>query len=253
MRNASVAVVMALLASGGVHAQTTVYSQNFESGVLGLEWSGAGSILSTQGLSAFGFANLHLKNDGQLASVLSLSALDSHTTMTLSFSLAMWDSIDYGLDFFQVQVNGSFVINETFGNYFPPSGSEGPGTPLTPPTNGEFTDPQYGYRSEYRDSARAVSITFDHTASSGIVSFQFPASQGAADESFGIDNVVVSINTVAVPEPATIAFTALGMGGILFGVRRHRRRKARRTQRNPVSKAEQPSRVRSSLPCLIES
>lgn len=210
-----VALTFSLLATPGIAA--TVYTQDFESGALGTEWSGAGSAQSSQGLSAFGFGDWHLKNDGASASVLTLGALGSHTSLMVTFDLAMWDSIDFGGDLFQVQVDGSFVVNETFGNYFPASGSEGPGTPITPPTNGAFADPQYGYNTSFRDSARAISVTVPHVASDAVISFQFPNTQTAPDEAFGIDNVIVEI----IPEPSSQFL--LGSLYAITGIMRRRR------------------------------
>ncbi len=206
--------IVALLAVGSTHA-ATAYTQDFETGTLGADWSGAGSIQTTSGLSAFGFGDLHLRNETTGASVLSLSGLAPHTEMTVSFSLAMWDSIDSGGDIFQVQVDGGFVINREFGNYY--GESTGPGTVLTPPFTG-FSTPDYGYNSYFRDSARAVSVTFAHSAPSLALSFQFPNSQGYTDESFGVDNLVVSIN--AVPEPGTYALMGFGLAGLALMQRR---------------------------------
>jgi hypothetical protein len=198
----------------------TVYSEDFESGVLGAEWSGAGSLQSSQGLSAFGFGQLHLKNDGPLTTQLNLTGLAPHTTMTLSFSLAMWDSIDIG-DLFQVAVDGSFLFNSTnFGNYFPADNvSHGPGVHITAPFT-DFGTPNYGYNS-FRDAAQTVSFTFSHSSSTMQLNIQYPDTQGGPDESFGIDNVLVV--TDAVPEPGSYALFAAGLG-VLTLLRRGRPR-----------------------------
>lgn len=217
------AAILACIVAHSAKADMVAYSQDFESGVLGPEFSGAGSIQSTHGLSAYGFGSLHLKNDSAAASVLTLTGLAEHTSMSLSFSLAMWDSIDYGTDIFQVQIDGGFVINETFGNYFPPSGSEGPGVQITPPTNGAFTHPDFGYSPDFRDSARAVIVTFAHSAPTVTISFQFPNSQTAPDEAFGIDNVTVSTNGTVIPEPSSLVSMAVGALGLAgFGWFRRR-------------------------------
>lgn len=224
VRHAAIAAILTLsmLGFGSAHAAIE-HSEDFESPPLGPEWTGAGSLQSTQGLSAFGFGDTHLKNDGTLASLLGLSGLAPHSSMTLSFDLAMWDSIDLNADIFQVGVDGGFVINQTFGNYFPPSGCEGPGTALTPPTSGVFTDPQLGYNTAFRDCGRAVSITFAHSASTANISFQYPNSQGAPDEAFGIDNVVVETNAVAaVPGPISLVLVGLGLAGLAATRRRGR-------------------------------
>ncbi len=198
----------------------TVYSQDFETAPLGAEWSGAGAVMSSAGLSAYGFGNLHLKNDGASASVLALSGLAAHTNLTLTFDLAIWDSVDYGGDMLVVKVDGVDLINETFGNYYPTTGSAGPGTQLTPATNGAHTDPQLGYEW-WRDSARHVSVTMAHTGPNAVISFQFPNTQGAPDESFGIDNVVVS--TTPVPEPSAVLMGLAGLGVAAMAGRRARR------------------------------
>lgn len=205
----------------GASQAATVYSQNFESGSAGTAWTGAGTVQSTAGLSAFGFGAQHLRNDTDVASVLTISGLGAHSALTLSFDLALWDSIDgnpgsfpYG-DLFQVSADGSFLVNQLFGNYGTPDGlSMGPGTVIT--QNGA----NLGY-SGFVDSARAVSITFAHSASSVSFSFAFPNSQGGSDESFGLDNVLVSAN--AVPEPGTYAMMALGLAGVAVAARRRAR------------------------------
>ncbi|MBT9458172.1 MAG: PEP-CTERM sorting domain-containing protein [Burkholderiaceae bacterium] len=196
----------------------TAYSQDFESGPLGTEWSGAGTIQGSQGLSAFGFGQLHLKNDGSSTTQLNLTGLAAHTTMTLSFSLAIWDSADLG-DLFQVAVDGNFLFNSTdFGNYYPGDNiSHGPGVHITAPFT-DFNTPNYGYNS-YHDAAQTVSFTFAHSASTMQFNIQYPSSQGAPDEAFGIDNVMVVTN--AVPEPGTYAMMAAGLG--LLGLARRRR------------------------------
>jgi hypothetical protein len=207
-----------------VPARAQVYANTFESGVLGAEWSGAGSIQTTGGLSAFGFGANHLKNDGAAATVLSLSGLAPHTTLSLAFDLAMWDSIDLGSDIFRVFVDGTPLFDGTFGNYFPASGvCEGPGTLITDPFT-DFATPNYGHNAGFRDCGRAVTFSLAHSASTATLSWQFPNSQTAPDESFGIDNVVVRTNArvSAVPEPGTWALLATGLVA-LGGVARRRR------------------------------
>lgn len=205
-------------------AQTTVYANTFESGAAGAAFSGAGTVQSTGGLSAFGFGAQHLKNDGTAASVLTLGGLASHNMMSLTFDLGMWDSIDYRDDFFRITADGFDLFNGTFGNYATPSGQcEGPGTVLTPPFL-DFNNPNYGY-SGYHDCARQVTFSFAHSSSSAVFSWQYPNSQNAPDESFGIDNILVQTDAAGTPpvtttpEPSTYLLVAAGLG-VMFTVRR---------------------------------
>jgi PEP-CTERM motif len=219
MRSALIAAL--LLVPSLAFGQTTVYSNTFESGSLGSEWSGAGTLQSTGGLSAFGFGALHLRNEASGATNLSLSGLGAHSSMTVRFSLAMWDSIDNG-DTFSFFVGNVPLFNGTFGNYYTSSGQcEGPGTRLTPDFTA-FYAPNYGYAS-YRDCARDVSFSFAHTASAETFSWRYPDTQGGSDESFGIDNVTISTNVSqsVVPEPSSYALLLAGLGAI--GVARRRR------------------------------
>ncbi|HRI17832.1 MAG TPA: PEP-CTERM sorting domain-containing protein [Burkholderiaceae bacterium] len=210
--------VAATLLAGTAAQASTVYSQDFESGA-DAAWSGVVAVQSTAGLSGFGFGALHVFNNTTSASVLSLSGLAAHTSMTVSFDLAIWDSVDgnaggfpYG-DTFELIVDGSPVISQLFGNYGTPGGTSlGPGTVIVQNTS------NLGY-SGFVDSARAVTVTFAHSGGSAALAFQFPNSQGGTDEAFGIDNVQVSIN--AVPEPGTYALMAVGLA-LVAGMARRR-------------------------------
>ena len=193
-----------------------IYQQDFEAGgPLPAGWTVAGAIQTTGGLSAFGFGANHLRNDGQVHSVLTLTGLAAHTTLTLSFDLALWDSVDLDSDVLTLKADGVDLISAfiPIGNYFPVDNlGVGPGTLLTPAFT-DFFSPNFGYGG-HRDSARRISsITFSHTASSAVFAFAFPNSQGGTDESFGIDNIVVESNAAAaesagIPEPSTFVLAA---------------------------------------------
>lgn len=202
----------------GIQA-ATVYSNNFENEVIPPEFSGAGNLSTSGGLSNFGFGLMHLHNPGAAATQMSLLGLAPHTSITLTFDLAMWDSIDLGGDQFVVSADGVDLYNSNsdFGNFAPSDNvGHGPGINLTAP----FSDrgvPDYGQNTEFRDSARHVVFSFPHSAQNLTVLWSYPNSQGAPDESFGIDNVLVE--ALGVPEPSAAAFF-----GLLLGVLLRRRR-----------------------------
>lgn len=195
-----------------------IYQQDFEHGVDKC-WSGAGTNQTTGGLAAFGLGNYHLRSESDLPSVFTLTGLPPHTSMTLTFDLAMWDSIDYHdscatcLDVFQISVDGVSLYNGYFGNYWGTpinvyGNSFGPGTPLTPDFTAYYA-PDYGYGT-FRDSARRVSYSFPHTSQSAVFTFQYPSSQGGVDESYGLDNVNVSVNSEIRPKLTDCALSPAG-------------------------------------------
>jgi hypothetical protein len=199
----------------------TVYSQDFEGSGPFPEWTGAGSVQTTGGLSSFGFGAQHLRNDTQAASILTLTGLAPHTQLTLNFDMALWDSIDIGGDIFQVILDGTFLVNTNdFGNYFPSDNiSHGPGVHITDPFTA-FAVPDYGQNPGFRDAGRrVVGLTLAHTSSTAVFTFVFPNSQGSSDESFGLDNVVVTSDAVStgpgVPEPSTLLLSLTGLAAAL--------------------------------------
>jgi hypothetical protein len=197
----------------------TVYTETFESEAVGPEWTGVTDLSITGGLSAFGFEALHLHNSTASTTTLSLLGLPQHDSVTVNFHLAMWDSIDLGSDQFVITGGGQTLYNSStdFGNYFPGDNvGHGPGTLLTEAFTA-FAIPDYGQNSGFRDSARLVSFTFPHTGESIAFTWQFPNSQGGTDESFGLDNVTVSVT--GVPEPSA----ALLLTGTLAALLRRRR------------------------------
>jgi hypothetical protein len=214
-------MLAALLAAGSVNA-AVIYQQDFEGGA-GAEWSGAGTVQPTQGMSAFGFGRQHLRNEGSSATTLTLTGLASHTTLTLDFLLAMWDSIDLG-DTFLIDLDGTQIYSSgsLFGNYSPVDNiAKGPGTTITPSFT-SFTEPQLGYNLGFRDAAQAVTFTVAHSASTATIRWTYANSQGSTDESFGLDNVIVSTNVAAsaVPEPSTFALVGSGLVALLAARKR---------------------------------
>lgn len=131
---------------------------------------------------------------------------------TLTFDLYPIDSWDgsnatYGTDRFKVFVNGSLLFNETVSN-------QGPAHSIRNPDVGPT---QMGYGAGLDSIYRDLSVVFTAPAESQIkIKFQGQVMQGLIDESWGIDNVRVSMEPVPAPGPAAL----LGLAGLALARRR---------------------------------
>jgi hypothetical protein len=135
------------------------------------------------------------------------------TTILLQFDLYIIDSWDgseptYGPDYFRMFVNGNMIFNETFANQHNYQ-------TYREPDIGRF---QMGFDQRYVDSIYHMSIPFDFNGPSMEIFFQGVGLQGVNDESWGLDNVRLSV--VPVPGPAALAVLGLGIG--MTGMRRRR-------------------------------
>jgi hypothetical protein len=141
---------------------------------------------------------------------LTLAKLAAHKTMTISFDLYVlksWDgnNPNYGPDRWKLGVQGGpALIDATFSNNpktaaydlslqnYPADDS--------PPCRGAAAVNTLGYKF-FGDSTYHLTFTFVHTADA--VVFEFASSlfegKGAADESWGLDNVVVSTDGFRAP------------------------------------------------------
>ncbi len=195
---------------------TLIYSNNFE-GTVGPEWSYRITDVTPVGHRRF----LGQFNNNIVS--LTLNDLPTHKKITVSFELFIIDSWDgnnhtWGPDIWNLQVEGGpTLLYTTFSN----TGSLGhnqayPGTyPGSdyPAQTGAAEVNTLGY-TFYGDSVYDLSFTFPHDASSLTLDFSAQGLQSISDESWGLDNVKVSTNTV--PEPSTIMLICTGLIGLLI-------------------------------------
>ena len=173
----------------------------------------------------------------QTATRLTLTNLPTHTSIDVDFLLAIinsWDGLSAipplssinSPDFFNVRVDGALLFHESFDNvtatgtgqgYNPPAGVQ-----LTPRP---FTDLGFSSPSTTLDSAWNLGLdsrfsNIPHTASTLTIDFFADGAgfQGGTNESWGIDNLSVSLNGVPIVNPAS-SDTLVGNGGndSLFG------------------------------------
>ncbi|MEL6110375.1 MAG: PEP-CTERM sorting domain-containing protein [Planctomycetota bacterium] len=188
--------------------------------------------METQGYSAHGFGSWMLRNGQPNAmTTLTLNGLDPHSSIDLGFSLGIIDSWDgspnssVSPDIFNVAVNGSVIFSESFDNfsaieqsYVAPAGVTLASRVALGFGGGIFVDSAYDLSkdpafSNIAHSSSSLTISW-FTSGAGIQQF--------SDESWSIDNVVISINGGGgvVPEPTSSAVW-LGVG--VFALIRKRR------------------------------
>jgi len=196
------------LSLGGASAASgaTVFFADFEDGNLPTEFSGAGSVVGSQGYADenLGFGQEFLRNASQgnpaNATVLTLNNLPAHTHLNLGFLLATidsWDgeSLSNGPDLFNVEVDGVSVFSEPFDTFR----DDNPDLVLR-----ENADGNVGFTSRWNDSAYDFTSEnvpapmfqqIPHTADSVTIAFFASGDgwQGGGDESFAIDTVSVSV------------------------------------------------------------
>lgn len=217
----AVGIITALLLVNS--ARAAYYSNDFEAPANTAGWSTSATSTSPSGQNFLGnFANNTV--------TLSLDGLPAHSTVTVAFDLYIirsWDgnadvNPTFGPDIWGIQHSGdSTLLRTTFSN----------GTAAGDPTRNTQAYPDFypggahayqtgasavntlGYSvPDYGDSIYRLEFTFPHTASTLQLDFYAEGLTGVWDESWGIDNIVVT------PEPTTLSLVVLG--GIILLRRR---------------------------------
>jgi hypothetical protein len=243
----AIVITLALSTGFSVNASSapvTVFSSDFN-GSLPVEITpGSAFLTGVQGYAGYGpsgnqFGGNFLRSETGNVVSLKLNNLPTHDTISLSFLFAAIDSLDGtgtfpAGDFFKIVFDGNTLFSESFANalpeqiqsYVPPLGVElarHVDLGFTGPTSGPyFTDSAYNFGADPRFA------NFAHTATTAKIDFYIYGlgNQSLDDESWAMDNLNVSVTTLAVPEPETYAMFLAGLGVMGFAARRRKGKQA---------------------------
>jgi hypothetical protein len=238
LRATLVSSLLALLFTASLPAQAqVVYSNNFET-TAGAEWSNPSLATTPNGRRFLG------EFDNGMVSLM-LSGLPAHMSASVHFDLYVirsWDGNPGlgGPDIWQWGIEGGpTVVQTTFNNGHPFTIGNGQAYPQSfgvgsnPARTGAAENNSLGYlfidgigrNFGPMDSVYHMQYdAFPHTDGSLKLNFTGIGLQGIADESWGLDNVTVSVagGPSPVPEPCSMVLLGSGVLGLLQHLRRRR-------------------------------
>ncbi len=221
---------------------STVFTTNFDTGVP-TQFSGITTTAGVQGYAGLGtapnvFAMNLLQNDsggtrGAPGSIptspttLTLTNLPTHTSIDINFLLAIinsWNGLNaanFGMDFFNVSVDGTMLFHDSFDNVSATGVDQGyvapPGVQITPRplTDLGFPSPSTIFDSAWNLGLDPLFDNIPHTASTLTIDLfaDGPGYEGSDSESWGIDNFEVILNGIPIITTAISNDTLLGSAG----------------------------------------
>ena len=228
-------------------AMVQVYGNNFDGGeTFGAGVSGGfsgagGATASPVGFVGLGFTGNMFRNDSsgnpQSNTILTLNGLQAHDSVDLSFLLGIIDSWDglgssFGADALNITLDGASIFSEVFANAggsqtFSPGG----GVITSSGTDLGFSSGQYWGDQTLNMGLLPAMSGIAHTGSSLALRIfaSGPYWQGGLDESWGIDNVGISVNALTgggpsvIPLPAALPLFLSGLVGLGFLGRKRRK------------------------------
>lgn len=231
MRRFVLAGVLAVAAAGAANADTPVFFSDFDGSVpaeIGGFFTqesvqGFAGMSAPTGVSTFG-GNL-LRNDttggSSTATTLSLTGLPEHTHVSVSFLLAVidsWDSTNGSVspDLWRIEIGDDFYFETTFAIT---SGSVNYSNSTAGIYEAAGNLGWSGYGEKAYDFGLETQLqNIPHTGDDLTIRIYAYGNgwQGGADESWGIDNLGVSVNNIPAPGAAAL----LGVAGLVTGRRR---------------------------------
>lgn len=228
LHSASTAALLALLMATNTGKAGIVYQNNFE-GTVGSEWSSTSIGVTPVGARRF------LGQFGNVPVLLSLAGLSAHTEATISFDLYIintWDgnSSSSGPDRWRLKMDAATLLDATFSQHissYYQSYPDWTGSGSHPRHTGAEEVGTLGYSGNgyILDSVYHLEFVALHTDANVIYSFSGLNLQALTDESWGLDNIIVSTNATSVPEPSCLAaiWGLLGTLGLTVANNRRRR------------------------------
>ena len=211
-----------------------VYQNNFTSGTAGSEWSPNTVTLAPNGTTYY------LGEFSAQTATLTLPGLAAHNSVTVSLTLDILKSWDgngpaggnsfANPDSWSFTANGTSIFLATFANYNGGSGNtqsfggpNGTGGYITtgafPVKTGANTNGTLGYGTgDFGDAEYNLAFTFPSSSPTLALAFADTLNEGLGNESWALNNVVVS--TSGVPEPTSIG--AVLTAGLCLASRRRR-------------------------------